>query len=80
MVDESRSGQDAVMSDDDDQWWFCLKHNEVEQGTGCANSERMGPYATREEATAAIAHAASSGTTTHGGTTTDPSMTKGPHP
>ena len=36
------------MSDDDDQWWFCLKHNEVEQGTGCANSERMGPYATRE--------------------------------
>ena len=46
------------MSDDDDQWWFCLKHTAVEQGTGCANSERLGPYATREEATAAIAHAA----------------------
>jgi len=58
MVEQSRSGKDAVMSDDDDQWWFCLKHQEVEQGTGCANSERMGPYATREEATAAIAHAA----------------------
>ena len=60
------------MSDDDDQWWFCLKHNEVEHGDGCANSERMGPYATREEAEGAHQPRggadASSGTTTPGGT------------
>ena len=80
-------GKDAAMSDEDDQWWFCLKHNEVEQGTGCANSERMGPYATREEATRGDQRtppsAPSSGTRTRAGTTTDPprgSMTKGPHP
>ncbi len=33
------------MSDDNTQWWFCLKHNTVEHGDACANSERMGPYA-----------------------------------
>ncbi|HEX6935843.1 MAG TPA: hypothetical protein VF227_04930 [Actinomycetes bacterium] len=46
------------MSDDDDKWWFCLRHNTVEQGSVCANSERMGPYDTREEAENALAHAA----------------------
>jgi hypothetical protein len=46
------------MSDDDDQWWFCLKHKAVEHGSECANVERLGPYATREEAEAALATAA----------------------
>ncbi len=46
------------MSDDDEQWYYCLKHQTVEQGQSCANSERLGPYASREEAQAAISHAA----------------------
>ena len=43
---------------DEDQWWFCLKHQVAEQGEGCANSERMGPYASRTEAEAALTTAA----------------------
>ncbi len=39
-------------------WWFCLKHNRVEQQKGCANAERLGPYATREEAGRALQTAA----------------------
>ncbi len=42
----------------DDQWYYCLTHQKVEQGTVCANTERMGPYASREEAERAIQHAA----------------------
>lgn len=45
------------MSDDSSQWWFCLKHGTVEQEAACANSERMGPYASREEADRALANA-----------------------
>lgn len=58
MVKKSRSGHDAVMSDDDERWYYCLKHKTVEQGLSCPNSERLGPYATREEAEGAIAKAA----------------------
>ena len=36
------------MSDGD--WWFNLRTQQVEQGLGDHNSERLGPYATREEA------------------------------
>jgi hypothetical protein len=43
---------------DDNQWWFCLNHQTVEPTDACANSERMGPYATREEAERALATAA----------------------
>ena len=46
------------MSDQSDQWWFCLRHQTVEQGAGCANSERMGPYATSQEAAASLSLAA----------------------
>jgi len=46
------------MSDDDEQWYYWLKHRTGEQGHSCSNSERLGPYATREEAQAAISHAA----------------------
>ena len=35
---------------DDGQWWFNLRTQEVEEGQGDPNSERLGPYATREEA------------------------------
>jgi len=43
---------------DDDQWWFCLKHQSVEHGDVCANAERMGPYASREEAERSLSNAA----------------------
>ncbi len=39
-----------MVMDDDKSWWFCLKDNRVEQGPGCAGKDRMGPYATREDA------------------------------
>jgi hypothetical protein len=41
--------QNAVM-----QWWFCLIHKTVEEGVGCANASRLGPYETRELAETAI--------------------------
>ncbi len=31
-------------------WWWCLTHGAVEQGPGCPNKERLGPYSTREQA------------------------------
>ncbi len=40
------------------QWWYCLKHSTVEGDEGCANADRMGPYASREEAERAIQSAA----------------------
>ncbi len=50
-------GQHAAM-DDDDQWWYCLRHKGVEHGLGCANTYRMGPYASRAEAESALEVAA----------------------
>lgn len=38
-------------------YWWCLTHGEVEQGTGCANMSRLGPYDTAEQAAAAPARA-----------------------
>ena len=43
---------------DDEQWWFCLRHQDVESTDACANSDRLGPYASREEAAAALNQAA----------------------
>jgi hypothetical protein len=40
------------------QWWYCLKHQAVEGDSGCANVDRMGPYATEDEAARALATAA----------------------
>jgi hypothetical protein len=37
------------------QWWFCLVHKKVEEGVGCANASRLGPYESRELAETAIA-------------------------
>ncbi|HEV8024286.1 MAG TPA: hypothetical protein VGP37_05315 [Candidatus Nanopelagicales bacterium] len=39
-------------------WYYCLEHHAVESEHGCANSERMGPYATQEEAEHALELAA----------------------
>ena len=35
-------------------WWWCLEHSRVEAPEGCANIVRLGPYATREEASRAL--------------------------
>lgn len=36
------------------EFWWCLTHARVEEGPGCPNMERLGPYATREQAESAI--------------------------
>lgn len=36
------------------EFWWCLTHARVEEGAGCANMERLGPYPTREQAETAI--------------------------
>ncbi len=40
--------------DDDQSWWYCLKHAVVEQGAGCPGKDRLGPYASEEEARHAL--------------------------
>ena len=41
-----------------ERWYFCLVHQRVEPEQGCAHSERLGPYATRDEAERALQTAA----------------------
>ena len=38
----------------DNEYWYCLKHHTVEGVEGCRNADRLGPYATREEAARAL--------------------------
>ena len=40
-----------------DQWWFNLRTQQVEQGPGDPNAERMGPYASQAEAQSALERA-----------------------
>jgi hypothetical protein len=42
------------MSDEQQRWWFCLKHKAVEPDAGCPGKERLGPYPTREAAANAL--------------------------
>ncbi len=42
------------MSESDAEWWYCLKHSQVEPREGCRNSDRLGPYATAGEAERAL--------------------------
>jgi len=37
-----------------DKWYWCLEHKAVEGPDGCAPSDRLGPYDTREEASRAL--------------------------
>ena len=37
-----------------EQYWFCLNHHEVEGPEGCAYKDRLGPYATADEAAHAL--------------------------
>lgn len=61
--------------DDDpfsEEWYYCLDHKEVEPELGCRAEVRLGPYATEEEAAAALERSSSatgSGRPTPPGTT-----------
>jgi hypothetical protein len=35
-------------------WWYCLKHETVEPEAGCPAKDRLGPYASREDAEHAL--------------------------
>ncbi|MFE6690848.1 hypothetical protein ACFVFQ_30800 [Streptomyces sp. NPDC057743] len=36
------------------EWFYCLKHQAVEEGPQCRAADRFGPYGTREEAAHAM--------------------------
>jgi hypothetical protein len=36
------------------QWWFCLVHKRVEQGAGCPDEARLGPYESEALAEGAV--------------------------
>lgn len=38
------------MSADDQGWYWCMRHQTAEQGQGCRALDRLGPYATAEDA------------------------------
>lgn len=38
----------------DDEFWYCLKHKTVEGRQGCRNADRLGPYASADEAAHAL--------------------------
>ncbi|MET8676386.1 hypothetical protein ABZW18_01970 [Streptomyces sp. NPDC004647] len=40
------------------EWYYCLKHQKVEEGPECPALDRMGPYANRAEAEHAMQIAA----------------------
>ncbi|QKW19360.1 hypothetical protein HUT16_10005 [Kitasatospora sp. NA04385] len=40
------------------EWFYCIKHHKVEEGPDCPAKDRLGPYASREEAARALETAA----------------------
>lgn len=40
------------------EWYFCLRHHQVEPREGCKAIDRLGPYPSREEAEHALEIAA----------------------
>jgi hypothetical protein len=38
------------VSDEEPKWYYCLRHHTVEGEVGCRATDRIGPFATREEA------------------------------
>jgi hypothetical protein len=50
---ESTRGRERDVTGNE-QYWFCLNHHRVEGPEGCAYKDRLGPYATSEEATHAL--------------------------
>ena len=53
-----RTMNSSSLRPDEDQWWYCLRHQRVEQGTACRATDRMGPYAEEASARAALQTAA----------------------
>jgi hypothetical protein len=48
----SRPGREVFV---EQRWWWCVRHHTVEPDGGpCANQDRLGPYATVEEASRAL--------------------------
>ncbi len=39
---------------DSPEYWYCLKHERVEDRDGCPNKDRLGPYASQVEASRAV--------------------------
>ncbi len=36
------------------EWYYCIKHQKVEEGPECRAADRLGPYASPEEAARAM--------------------------
>ncbi len=36
------------------EFWYCLKHGQVEGTEGCKNADRLGPYPTQADAARAL--------------------------
>ena len=36
------------------EFWYCLKHGQVEGAEGCKNADRLGPYPTHADAARAL--------------------------
>lgn len=36
------------------EYWYCLKHHQVEGHEGCKNADRLGPYPSQELAARAL--------------------------
>jgi hypothetical protein len=44
-----------MVMEGDKRWWFCLKHNTVEDDDGvCPGKDRLGPYPTKQAAENAL--------------------------
>jgi hypothetical protein len=50
----TRIGDQTAGGSDQDQYWWCIKHNVVEQGPGCQGQDRLGPFASYAEASGAL--------------------------
>ena len=37
-----------------EEWYYCVSHDAVEPAVGCPAKDRLGPYATREDAQQAL--------------------------
>jgi len=51
------NAEGLMKQESDSSYWWSLVHARVEQGPGSPNAERLGPYATYEEAATAIERA-----------------------
>jgi hypothetical protein len=52
---DSSQGSSALTGQYPEQrWWYCLKHSTVEPEAGCKAKDRLGPFASREEAANAL--------------------------